>query len=289
MLQLTSLAPSFPNCVWERTWIRSCASPGIRPPFIIRQCHAPTGEAQLRAQVRSQTQFGNEGCSCELPRLCHPERSESASAAEGSSGRRRHRWFQLPRRTCEARLAAAGRKVLRLRSRTRSAQDDRSLSMTRPLIPGGFSLPFHAMPSTIIPRFFLTAALVLLAAAPTALLRADIDRTHAPAPLPEPKASFPDYKQVILPNGLKIFVVENHREPTITFRLLIKAGRCVRRRAARPRGHHRRAAQPWHRQTHRRAVRRGNGFPRRERRGRQRPGFHRGQRQRIDQGFAQAA
>ena len=65
---------------------------------------------------------------------------------------------------------------------------------------------------------------LFLVAAPIGLLRADIDRTHAPAPLPEPKASFPDYKQVILPNGLKIFVVENHREPTITFRLLIKAG-----------------------------------------------------------------
>ena len=63
----------------------------------------------------------------------------------------------------------------------------------------------------------------MLTAAPT-FLRADIDRTHAPAPLPEPKSSFPDYKQVILPNGLKIFVVENHREPTITFRLLVKAG-----------------------------------------------------------------
>ncbi len=68
------------------------------------------------------------------------------------------------------------------------------------------------------------AALTLLIAAPAATLRADIDRTQPPAPLPEPKASFPDYKQVILPNGLKIFVVENHREPTVTFRLLIKAG-----------------------------------------------------------------
>ena len=72
-------------------------------------------------------------------------------------------------------------------------------------------------------RLFAVAALWSLTAAP-AVLRADIDRTHAPAPLPEPKASFPDYKQVILPNGLKIFVVENHREPTVTFRLLIKAG-----------------------------------------------------------------
>ena len=54
--------------------------------------------------------------------------------------------------------------------------------------------------------------------------RADIDRTHPPEPGPEPKASFPDFKQDTLPNGLKIFTVEDHREPTVNFRLLIKAG-----------------------------------------------------------------
>ena len=78
--------------------------------------------------------------------------------------------------------------------------------------------------SPILPRLFAAAWCGFAIAAAPAVLRADIDRTHAPAPLPEPKASFPDYKQVILPNGLKIFVVENHREPTVTFRLLIKAG-----------------------------------------------------------------
>ena len=55
-------------------------------------------------------------------------------------------------------------------------------------------------------------------------LRADIDRTHPPKPGPEPKAPFPDFKQDILPNGLKIFVVEDHREPTVTLRLLVKSG-----------------------------------------------------------------
>ena len=74
------------------------------------------------------------------------------------------------------------------------------------------------------PRLFSAVTFVCVLTAAPAILRADIDRTHAPAPLPEPKASFPDYKQSILPNGLKIFVVENHREPTVTFRLLIKAG-----------------------------------------------------------------
>jgi zinc protease len=55
-------------------------------------------------------------------------------------------------------------------------------------------------------------------------LRADIDRTHPPAAGPEPSASFPEYQTSTLPNGLKIFVIENHREPTVTFRLLIRSG-----------------------------------------------------------------
>ena len=53
---------------------------------------------------------------------------------------------------------------------------------------------------------------------------ADLDRTQPPKPGPAPKTSFPDFKQDILPNGLKIFVVEDHREPKITLRLLVKAG-----------------------------------------------------------------
>ena len=58
----------------------------------------------------------------------------------------------------------------------------------------------------------------------TAAIRADIDRTHPPAPGPEPGASFPDFTASSLPNGLKIFVIENHREPTVTFRLLFRRG-----------------------------------------------------------------
>ncbi len=54
--------------------------------------------------------------------------------------------------------------------------------------------------------------------------RADVNRTRPPAPGPEPAASFPDFSTSTLPDGLKIFVVENHREPTVTFRLLVKSG-----------------------------------------------------------------
>ncbi len=59
---------------------------------------------------------------------------------------------------------------------------------------------------------------------PSSCILADLDRTHPPKPGPEPKAPFPDFKEDILPNGLKIFVVEDHREPTVTLRLLVKGG-----------------------------------------------------------------
>jgi zinc protease len=68
------------------------------------------------------------------------------------------------------------------------------------------------------------ACLSLAACLSPALLRADIDRTHAPAPGLAPAASFPDYQQRTLANGLKVFIVESRREPTVTFRLLIKSG-----------------------------------------------------------------
>ena len=67
------------------------------------------------------------------------------------------------------------------------------------------------------------SAFILLFLVPV-LLHADVDRTQPPAPGPEPKASFPDYQQATLANGLKVFIIENHREPTITFRLLFKSG-----------------------------------------------------------------
>lgn len=70
-------------------------------------------------------------------------------------------------------------------------------------------------------RNILTTSIALVMAA-TAV--ADIDRTQKPSPGPAPEASFPDYKQVTLPNGLKVFVIEDERKPTVTFRLLIKSG-----------------------------------------------------------------
>ncbi|MES2572092.1 MAG: pitrilysin family protein, partial [Verrucomicrobiota bacterium] len=64
---------------------------------------------------------------------------------------------------------------------------------------------------------------LLLSVAPT-LLAADIDRGKKPEPGPAPAASFPDYKIQTLSNGLKVFVIEDDRKPTLTLRLLIKSG-----------------------------------------------------------------
>lgn len=70
-------------------------------------------------------------------------------------------------------------------------------------------------------RIFMLFALLLLVGGQ---LHAQIDRTKKPAPGPAPKASFPDYYETTLDNGLKVFVVTNNAQPVVTFRLLIKSG-----------------------------------------------------------------
>jgi predicted Zn-dependent peptidase len=62
-------------------------------------------------------------------------------------------------------------------------------------------------------------AWILLGASPAA-----IDRTQKPSPGPAPEAAFPDYTTKVLPNGLKVFVIQDDRKPSVTFRLLIKGG-----------------------------------------------------------------
>lgn len=51
-----------------------------------------------------------------------------------------------------------------------------------------------------------------------------IDRTQKPEPGPAPASAFPDYRTETLPNGLKVFVMEDDRKPTVTFRLVIRSG-----------------------------------------------------------------
>ncbi len=71
-------------------------------------------------------------------------------------------------------------------------------------------------------RLILTTSIAVLLAASSA--NAAIDRAQKPSPGPAPEAAFPDYHQTTLPNGLRVFVIEDDRTPTVTFRLLIKSG-----------------------------------------------------------------
>lgn len=74
------------------------------------------------------------------------------------------------------------------------------------------------------PALFLSL-LPLLALSPLSLLHgAAVDRSTKPAPDPAPAAGFPDYTTVTLKNGLKVFVIEDDRKPTIALRLLVKGG-----------------------------------------------------------------
>lgn len=66
--------------------------------------------------------------------------------------------------------------------------------------------------------------LLLAAVLAAASLRAEIDRSKKPEPGPAPEAAFPDAVIATLPNGLRIYVIEDDRKPTLSMRLAIKAG-----------------------------------------------------------------
>jgi len=70
-----------------------------------------------------------------------------------------------------------------------------------------------------ISRILLTSAVALLPFTSDA-----IDRTKPPTPGPAPAAAFPDFKVRTLENGLRVVVIPDDRSPTITLRLVIKAG-----------------------------------------------------------------
>ena len=66
---------------------------------------------------------------------------------------------------------------------------------------------------------------VALSALPSAARAADVpDRTQPPAAGPLPAVTFPDAVTQTLPNGLRVFVLPIHKQPMVTFRLLIKGG-----------------------------------------------------------------
>src|SRR5690554_5716231 len=50
---------------------------------------------------------------------------------------------------------------------------------------------------------------------------AQVDRTKYPEPGPAPQINIADPATFTLPNGLKVFVVENHKLPRVTFSLVL--------------------------------------------------------------------
>lgn len=72
-----------------------------------------------------------------------------------------------------------------------------------------------------------TLAFILATSIATTFASAAIDRSKKPEPGPAPEAAFPDYNTKVLPNGLKVFVIQDDRKPSVTFRLLVKGGSSV--------------------------------------------------------------
>ncbi|HZH54084.1 MAG TPA: insulinase family protein, partial [Sphingobacteriaceae bacterium] len=50
---------------------------------------------------------------------------------------------------------------------------------------------------------------------------AQVDRSTYPAPGPAPQINIGDPETFTLPNGLRVFVVENHKLPRVTYSLIL--------------------------------------------------------------------
>ncbi len=68
-------------------------------------------------------------------------------------------------------------------------------------------------------RYIAIAFLLTLSVAGT--INAQIDRSKAPLPGPAPKINLGAYESVTLNNGLKVFVIENHKLPRVSYQLLV--------------------------------------------------------------------
>ncbi len=66
--------------------------------------------------------------------------------------------------------------------------------------------------------------LAMTLAASTAAFADGVDRTRAPEAGPLPEVKIPTPVTETLANGLRVFILPDHRQPTVTFRLLIKSG-----------------------------------------------------------------
>ncbi|MGA2297860.1 MAG: pitrilysin family protein, partial [FCB group bacterium] len=51
--------------------------------------------------------------------------------------------------------------------------------------------------------------------------------TTKPEPLPEQEFTFPSYTEYTLKNGLKVFIIEDNEQPTVTIQLLVAGGTSV--------------------------------------------------------------
>ena len=63
--------------------------------------------------------------------------------------------------------------------------------------------------------------LIVLLFLATSFLYAQVDRSKMPEPGPAPKIELGKYESFQLDNGLKVIVVENHKVPKVTFRLIV--------------------------------------------------------------------
>ena len=73
-------------------------------------------------------------------------------------------------------------------------------------------------------RLAVAVAVVLGAAATLAAATQQWPKSTMPPPLPARNIAFPPYQIKTLPNGLQVVVVLHHEEPSVSFRLLIRAG-----------------------------------------------------------------
>ncbi len=75
-------------------------------------------------------------------------------------------------------------------------------------------------PALLAPLIACTGVVSLF----TPVASAAVDRSVKPVPGAAPAASFPEFKDITLPNGLRVFIIQDDRRPMVTFRLVVKSG-----------------------------------------------------------------
>lgn len=74
-------------------------------------------------------------------------------------------------------------------------------------------------------KFQYIISIILLAS--FSLIAKDVDLTQKPEPLPKVDFDFPDYDFETLDNGMKVFIIEDHEQPTVSFSLMLAGGSSV--------------------------------------------------------------